>query len=169
MRKTKGGEGELEKLATPPTASLISSVRIMVLAIVTAGTAHGIVNGHERREGRREQPAAAVPADAETPAARIDAVKVALDAVGAAAAAGTGRAEKAGGGRGGGEDGLLDLAVLLDELARDDAEDLLDALAALGADLVARVPADLLPPEPAAPFATRAARFGRARWRRPRS
>lgn len=58
---------------------------------------------------------------------------------------------------GGGEkQGLLHLAVLLDELAGDDAEHLLDALAALGRDFVAGVPADLLAPEAGAALGARA-------------
>lgn len=52
--------------------------------------------------------------------------------------------------RDGSQHGGLDLAVLLDELARHHAEHLLDALAALGANLVTRVPAGLLAPEAAA-------------------
>ncbi len=45
------------------------------------------------------------------------------------------------------------LVSLFDQFARDDAEDFLDSFAIFGADLMTAVPADLLTPEPAAPFA----------------
>lgn len=138
------------------------------LLIPRAGAIPRVLDGDSGREARREQPAAPVAADAEA-APRVRAVEVAssspLAPVSMTVTARGGGAPGRGQRRGGGEHGLLHLAVLLDELARDDAEHLLDALAALGADLVARVPAHLLPPEPAAPLATRAAGLRRARRR----
>lgn len=124
--------------------------RLVAAIRVDAG---GAVDGNGRRKGGREEPAAAVAADAEA-ALVVAAVKVAaVHAVDVAGGAGGG---------GGEEQGLLHLAVLLDELARDDAKDLLDALAVLGANLVARVPAHLLAPEAGAALGAGAARLAAA-------
>jgi len=89
------------------------------------------------------------------PAAPLVAVPEA-EAAGAVAEGGLDGRERtlAAGGVGAQQRGLgLALVALLDQLAGDDAEDLLDALAVLGADLVAAVPADVQPPEAAAALA----------------
>lgn len=115
------------------------------------------VDRNGRRESRREQPATTIAADAKT-APPIRSVEVA--AVHASLVAGGPR------GGSGQQQGLLHLAVLLDELASDDTEHLLDALAALGADLVACIPADLLAPEPGAAFGFWTAGLGAWQGRR---
>lgn len=164
----------------PPTPPLTTPLRplpkIFILSssvLLRAATTSRVLDRDSGREPGREQPAAPViPADAEA-APRVHAVEVVVarslcTAAATAAAAdplvpgGAARRRRRG------QDGLLHLAVLLDELPSHDAEDLLDALAALGGDLVAGVPAGLLRPEPAAPLATRAAGFVPARCRRRR-
>lgn len=119
-----------------------------------------------RREPRREQPRPPVPADPET-RPRIGPVEIPARAPGPVIPDATGAArpvqpgcQSRREGRRGGQDGGLHLAVLLDQLPRHDAEDLLDALAALGADLVARVPPGLLAPEARGALGRRAARLG---------
>src|SRR5690554_1157344 len=82
----------------------------------------GLLNGHDGREGVGEEPAPPVAADPEAAAAGVHALEV--------AAVHAGLVARGAGDGGGGEEGLLHLAVLLDELPGDDAEDLLDALAA---------------------------------------
>lgn len=141
-------------LATPPSP-LVSIVHLAILLVRAAISR--IFNSHSGRKAGGEQPAPPISADAEATSG-IHAVEVAL-------VLGAGRANPRRRGRG--QDGLLDLAVLFDQLARHHPEHLLDALAALGADLVTRVPPDLLSPESAAPLATRAAGFRCARGCRP--
>lgn len=58
---------------------------------------------------------------------------------------------------------LLHLAILLNELPGNNAEDLLNALATFSADLVTGVPANLLAPEAGAPLRAWAPGFNAAR------
>lgn len=135
------------------SATLLSPALLsvwMVLPVLLL-RARAPLDGHGRGEVGREQPRPPVPAHPEA-APGVRPVEVAPAARAFVAAACAVHAGREAGSRGSGQQGRRNLAVLLDELPCDDPEDLLDALARLGADLVAGVPANFLAPEPGRPL-----------------
>lgn len=110
------------------------------------------LDGYDGREGWGEQPTPPVAANPKA-GPRVERLKV-TTVHASLVAWGPGLGS-------GGEQGLLHLFILLDKLAGDNAEDLLDALATFGTDLVTGVPAYLLPPEAGATFGAGTARLAR--------
>lgn len=124
-------------LTAPPPRLYLLTTRIPILAL-------GLINHHLDRDAK---PTPTIPAHTKT-AARSDAVKIAAAHLlfrGPDARRLYSRREL-----------FLNLPILLDQLPGDDAEHLLDALAALSTHLMAAIPADLLAPEAGAAFRARA-------------
>lgn len=153
-------------IVLPPSSPILL---LALLQLLLARAQSASLDRHARRKPGTKQPRAAIPADAKTaagprpieippgptvarPVVPIPARRavggprrraVVVPATGCRSRPRAGRHDRR-------QHGRLDLAVLLDQLARHHAKHLLDALAALGADLVACVPPGLLAPEAAA-------------------
>lgn len=147
--------------AAPPSFSVlvVRGILLPLSVLVLCTTFHS--DARCDLEARREQPGPPISSYPET-APRVCPVEITTGPAGTVVAAA--RPVQRGcqpSGRGCSREQLsLHLAVLLDKLPGDHPEDLLDALARLGTYLMARVPSDLLAPEPRAPLRSWAAGLG---------